>query len=208
MDRTRSTLELLILAVALIVALPGYGDDGSAPADTGSAAIVSFEFPTRSEDAESIVGWRSWQEVRMARTDWHLANLHAESDLRTTLLHEKLEDAVIDCYEKYYRDRIEDSLEIEVHFPGGRAPSQRSSVSVSPRVKVGDRSYIGVRVRPRGRDGGFFSRLSVEAGRRLDGAESEIALRYDANSRYVRLKLVESDVPERESISLSVKWVF
>lgn len=80
-----------------------------------------------------------------------------------------------------------DALRARLRASDGRrsdeGASGRAGLDVSPRLRLGDRPWVGAKLRLRGTGDGFWSRTSLRLGSELDGSDPSVKLAFKGWTR-------------------------
>lgn len=145
---------------------------------------------------QKLLGRDRWRRLDIARFDIRLHNHPFTPDLadhqyREELVSGILLQTVVKLSQKSVERRLRlyecrDSLRGRlrgVDRSGSESRADRPGVRVSPRFRLGERAWLGAKLRLTGADSGLLSRTSLRLGSEIDGQDASVKLAFRTYSR-------------------------
>lgn len=162
-------------------------------------------------------------QLHLAADDWDLRNLTDDP-----YNYERTKDAVLSSYVKIQREILEDAFQIEERFDAwvdrvthreersasSSGPRPRSyRLRISPRISVGSRDYLGVKLRLPYTRNVVFDSLSFKVRHYFDEDRTAFMLKYDDDDIFLHLEYepdteLAGDEVRGDQVKLSMRFWF
>lgn len=180
------------IPIALAIALLGAGAAPARGNDADDELRREIELRERQRQAfRELLGESRWSRLRAARFDYELYE-HAMGRQLDDMPHkrEEVTDSLVHCTAKLWRELLEQRLRLEERRDGlrermrGKAlaseDDSRRGLAMSPRLRVGSNSSVGLKFHLRDASRPHLSRFAVRLAHDVGGPDLNLKLTYDA----------------------------
>lgn len=188
------------IAISLLLALSSICLVRPTSAQETTESSLFFEllrYDLEREIARRLLGEGRWSVLEAARfeMDLYSKGFRPHWDQTDSGL-EDVEDDLLHCATKFWQERLERRWRVEerrdllrarfrqenaasAHHAGGiDEPRSKTGLDVSPRVRLGSHSWLGVRLRVSGSPSRFLSRTALYVNQSVDGQGLALQMTY------------------------------